>query len=660
MKTFLALLLIAASRVLAQTEPTYRDISYGPHERHKLDVWMAKSDQPTPLLIFIHGGGWHGGEKTEVLPKVLAFMVDRGVSVASINYRYTSTATLPGPVHDAARAVQFLRTKAAEWKLNPSRFGAYGVSAGGCSALWLAYHDDLVDPRSADPVARQSSRLQAAVGISPQTSLEPEAIVGWVGEQVLNHPMIARAVGAKKLDELKPPRAEWVTLLREFSPINHVTRDDPPVMVVYPTMAELPALNQGSAIHHAIFGVKLKEKADAAGAPCVLRIEDQKDKPAPTPEEFLIKHLTSAADARQRAREAAVQSAGIDKALSKQMPDEVKALPVFGTIEWTVKELPFVGKGPHAGISGAGMVVVDGQIYLAGGFIPAGDGTQDAGSRTSRWAYRYDPKTGEWTQLPDLPARREYTRAIATDSAVFVLGGFVQGKPGLPSADVFRLEVNSLPLRWQTAAPMLVPRTHMAVGKVGSRLIVAGGNKYDIADRGYSPATIQGVTEVFDLAQPERGWAKRAPIPGSPRGWCASAVVGEKFYVLGGVTWTAKARVRLAETLSYDPARDEWKRLADFPMLISGWEGEVFADRYIIAVGGAGTRWNDVPFVYDTQTDRWMRIASPLPPGALFNDPGVCIIGDTIYVAGGEGSGGSHFNHFLIGRIKPRLSSNDP
>jgi len=297
MKTSLALLLIGALAAIAQTEikvePTLRDISYGPHERHKLDLWRAKSDGATPLVIFIHGGGWHGGDKSDVLPKLRSFMLARGVSVASINYRYTSMATLPGPVHDAARAVQFLRTKAAEWKLNPARFGAYGVSAGGCSTLWLAYHDDLAEPSSADPIARQSSRLQAAVGISPQTSLEPEVIVGWVGDQVFKHPMIARAVGAKKLDEVRTPRAEWTKLLREFSPIHHVTRDDPPVLLSYPRSDPLPAANAGSAIHHAMFGVKLKEKADAAGAPCVLRIEDQAGNPAPKPEEFLLERLTA-------------------------------------------------------------------------------------------------------------------------------------------------------------------------------------------------------------------------------------------------------------------------------------------------------------------------------------------------------------------------------
>ena len=74
--------------------------------------------------------------------------------MASINYRYSTTDILPAPVHDAARAVQFLRSKAAEWQLDPRRFGAYGISAGATTSLWLAYHDDLADAGSADPIAR--------------------------------------------------------------------------------------------------------------------------------------------------------------------------------------------------------------------------------------------------------------------------------------------------------------------------------------------------------------------------------------------------------------------------------------------------------------------------------------------------------------------------
>lgn len=302
-RTFLHLLVAAAltgaataqskTPVKAPTLPdaTLTNVKYGTHERNVLDFWEAKSDAPTPLLIFIHGGGWHGGEKSELPRKLLDFMLAHGVSVASINYWYTSMALLPAPVHDAARAVQFLRSRAADWRLNAKHFAAYGISAGATSSLWLAYHDDLADPASADPIAKMSTRLQAAVGMSPQTCLEPQIITTWVGDQVLAHPMIARAVGAKKLDELKNPRPEWIALLHEFSAITHVSAGDPPVLISNPKMDPLPATSAGMAIHHAIFGVKLKEKADAAGVKCILRLEDKADDSVPTPEQFLLDHL---------------------------------------------------------------------------------------------------------------------------------------------------------------------------------------------------------------------------------------------------------------------------------------------------------------------------------------------------------------------------------
>src|SRR3977135_3217576 len=95
--------------------------------------------------------------------ELVTVMLAQGISVASINYRYSTIAPLPAPVHDAARAVKFLRGKAGEWRLDAKRFGAYGISAGGCTTLWLACHDDLADPRNIDPIARESTRLQCAV-----------------------------------------------------------------------------------------------------------------------------------------------------------------------------------------------------------------------------------------------------------------------------------------------------------------------------------------------------------------------------------------------------------------------------------------------------------------------------------------------------------------
>src|SRR5262249_37424740 len=109
-----------------------------------------------------------------------------GISVVSINYRYTWQAQADGvkppvaaPLHDAARALQFVRSKASEWNIDKQRIAASGGSAGACSSLWLAFHDDLADPKSSDPIARESTRLWCAAVDSPQTSLDPQQMKEW-------------------------------------------------------------------------------------------------------------------------------------------------------------------------------------------------------------------------------------------------------------------------------------------------------------------------------------------------------------------------------------------------------------------------------------------------------------------------------------------------
>ena len=127
-----------------------------------LNFWKIDSKKPTPLLVHIHGGGWLGGKKNETTSPN---QMRNGYSYASIDYRLAGTELLPAAVHDAARAIQFLRTKAEEWNIDPKRIAVTGGSAGAASSMWLAYHDDLADPKSKDPVLRQSSRVCGAIAM---------------------------------------------------------------------------------------------------------------------------------------------------------------------------------------------------------------------------------------------------------------------------------------------------------------------------------------------------------------------------------------------------------------------------------------------------------------------------------------------------------------
>ena len=119
-------------------KPTFSEVRYGRHARQILDLWQAESSTPTPLVFVIHGGGWQGGEKERVDRFVdVKALLKAGISVAAINYRFITMAEAEGirppvkaPLHDAARALQFVRSKAAEWNIDKSRIGAAGGSSG--------------------------------------------------------------------------------------------------------------------------------------------------------------------------------------------------------------------------------------------------------------------------------------------------------------------------------------------------------------------------------------------------------------------------------------------------------------------------------------------------------------------------------------------------
>src|SRR5581483_8787345 len=143
----------------ARPAPDLANVAYGPHERNVLDLWKARADRPTPLVVFIHGGGFRGGSKEALSPALLDGLLRSGISVMAINYRLSPEVTFPAHYLDCARAIQFARSKAKEWNLDPRRVGATGGSAGAGTSLWLGFHDDLADPQAGDPVRRESTRL---------------------------------------------------------------------------------------------------------------------------------------------------------------------------------------------------------------------------------------------------------------------------------------------------------------------------------------------------------------------------------------------------------------------------------------------------------------------------------------------------------------------
>jgi arylformamidase len=297
MKLVLAFCLALLTTVALAADPkpqipaTQADVSYGPHARNVLDFWKAEGEGPRPLLIYIHGGGWVTGDKKQDSAAYQAYL-DKGVSYASINYRLTPGSPLPAPVHDATRAIQFLRTKTVEWNIDTGHIALTGGSAGACSSMWLLLHDDLADPKSDDPVLRESTRVCAAAVSAGQTSIDPKVIEDWLGPNVLKHRMINMAVGEQTMEGALKGYERYHDLYVEFSPYNHVDGQDPPLFMTYGADMTLPSKDAGHGIHHPVYGIKLKEKSDRAGHECHLLIPgtSKSDKYA-NAKEFLLAKL---------------------------------------------------------------------------------------------------------------------------------------------------------------------------------------------------------------------------------------------------------------------------------------------------------------------------------------------------------------------------------
>jgi acetyl esterase/lipase len=308
MKRILALLFVfsvgfAFAADPVYSKPTLEGIAYGTHPAQVLDFYKAKSDKPTPLAFFIHGGGWVAGDRRITdADKYLA----KGISVVSIEYRFIADAIDAGikppvkwPLNDAARALQFVRSKASEWNIDKTRIGASGGSAGACSSLWLAFHNDLAEPQSTDPIARESTRLWCAAVNGAQTTLDPKQMKEWTPNSRYGGHAFGfypdhkdRKTRDTQFPQFLAARESVLPWIKEYSPFEHASAGDPPIYMIYggpPAMGK----EEKDPTHSANFGVKLKEKLDELKVECELVYPGAPDIKHRTMHEFLVDKLTT-------------------------------------------------------------------------------------------------------------------------------------------------------------------------------------------------------------------------------------------------------------------------------------------------------------------------------------------------------------------------------
>jgi len=231
-----------ASPVRAQAAREFRDVVYATVDGRdlRLDLYLPAGVARPPLLVWVHGGQWRAGSKASV-PKEF---VDHGIATASLDFRQSTDARFPAMVHDIKAAIRFLRAKAGDYGFQVERVAIGGRSSGGHLAA-------LVGTTNGD------SRLEGTVGDYLTQSSDVAAIVVYHGASNLTT-ILAQStpfglnIRRPALDLLLGTQPENAKELSELaSPVFHVDRSDPPLLLLHGDQDPQMPINQAHELQGA-------------------------------------------------------------------------------------------------------------------------------------------------------------------------------------------------------------------------------------------------------------------------------------------------------------------------------------------------------------------------------------------------------------------------
>jgi acetyl esterase/lipase len=230
--------------------PTERDVTYCTLDgvELKMDIYRPqRSAAPTPALLYVHGGGWTGGDKRSGegirdIPELLA----RGYLVAAVNYRLAPRYKFPAMIEDVKCAVRFLRANAERFSINPEKIGAWGGSAGGHLVALLGTADATAG-WDVGQYLEQSSRVQAVVDMYGPTDLT----------------VLFEGANPRLMEQVFGTSDRNSETLQKASPVNWVSSDDPPFLILHGERDSLVPVSQSQIFY---------EKLRAAGVPATFVI----------------------------------------------------------------------------------------------------------------------------------------------------------------------------------------------------------------------------------------------------------------------------------------------------------------------------------------------------------------------------------------------------
>jgi acetyl esterase/lipase len=212
----------------------YSDIVYANVDGKalKLDIYVPKKSSAPPLLIWIHGGGWKKGSKSNI-NRAFFQLTKHGFAVASIDYSLLGLPGLLKIVYECKGAVRFLRANAQKYGINATKIGVGGSSAGGHLVLMLGTSGGIPE-------------LEGTIGGNLKQSSSVQAVVDFFG------PSDFAAISKTKM---KPTITALAKLL---SPATHVDQNDPPLLIYHGSADKVVPVEQGVIIDRKYREAKLE------------------------------------------------------------------------------------------------------------------------------------------------------------------------------------------------------------------------------------------------------------------------------------------------------------------------------------------------------------------------------------------------------------------
>lgn len=236
-----AVLLTFAAPSASAQEPSKIDaIEYAEMDGHPLllDLHLPALKNG-PLVVWVHGGAWRAGSRSKM---PLGFLVQRGYAVASVDYRLSGVAKFPAQIHDCKAAIRFLRANANKFGYDAQRIAVVGSSAGGHLVAEMG-------------VTNGNIELEGDVGMHPHESSDVQAIVDYYGPTnfmtILNqstpHGLSVRVPALRLLIGDRPEATP--ELARLASPVFHVDKNDPPLLMIHGDQDPQVPINQSHELH---------------------------------------------------------------------------------------------------------------------------------------------------------------------------------------------------------------------------------------------------------------------------------------------------------------------------------------------------------------------------------------------------------------------------